>query len=164
MTTTTRQEIDELFSMFHDFEIVLMTYDKGTLDLTIRIPWGELWDDLDYKIKVTLSGCAFIHCDYYEVINTPDNLSKNWVDRAAADKSTNDPKIISELGLEVQSHNYYSPNKYEFLCNSGSENCQGGKLTFTADNYKIFNNDGVQIDLKQIKKWSTDWWNSIQKI
>ena len=79
-----------------------------------------------------------------EIMNTPDNLAKNWVERTSIDKSTNEPKTISELGLEVQSHNFYSPNRYEFLCNS-SKNYVGGQLTFTADNFDIFNKDNIGV-------------------
>jgi len=147
--------------MFHDFEITVLTYHDSNLTLTIQIPWGELWSDLNYKITVKLNGCDFIHCDYYELENTPVNLAKRRLDRSFVDKSTNDQKIISGLGLEVQRHNFYSPNKYEFLCNS-SKDYAGGKLTFTADNYTIFNNDGVQICLDQMKAWSNEWWTKIE--
>jgi len=160
MTTNTRQELDDLFSMFHDFEIKLLIYQNTTLRLTFILPWGELWDDLNYQIKVELTGCDFIHCDYAEILNTPDNLAKNWVDRCSIDKSTNDSNIISELGLEVQSHKFYSPNKYEFRCNS-SKKFAGGQLTFTADNYLILDKDGNKITLNKMQKWCTDWWEKI---
>ena len=61
--------------MFHDFEITHLTFENNILDLTIRIPWGEHWDDLDYQIRVVLNGCEFIQCDYAEIINTPDNFA-----------------------------------------------------------------------------------------
>ena len=162
MTDSTRQELDDLFSMFHDFEITHLTFENNILDLTIRIPWGELWDDLDYQIRVVLNGCEFIQCDYTEIINTPDNFAKNWVERASIEKSTNESKTISKLGLEVQRHNFYSPNRYEFLCNS-SKNYAGGQLTFTADNCKVFNKDNIHIGIDQMKKWCTEWWEKIEK-
>ena len=89
MKTNTRQEIDNLFSMFHDFEIKSLTYDNSNLEMTIQIPWGQLWDDLNYYIKIELSGCDFINCDYAEVLRTPENLAKREVDRSYIDKSTN---------------------------------------------------------------------------
>ncbi len=156
----TQQEMEDLFTMFHDFEIVLLTHKNDLLTLTIIIPWGQLWDDLDYKIKVELKGCYFMDCAYTEIVNTPENLAKNWVDRLSVNKSTNDPEVISTLGLEVQRHNFYPPNKYEFLCNS-SGNYAGGQLTFTADGYSIFNKNGEPIDLRQMKSWSTEWWSKI---
>ena len=161
MTDSTKQDLDDLFSMFHDFEITHVTFENDILDLTIRIPWGELWNDLDYQIRVVLNGCKFIKCEYAEIMNTPENFAKNWVDRSSIDKSSNDPKIISELGLEVQRYNFYLPNKYEFLCNS-SKNYAGGQLTFTADNYNIFGKHNIQMGIDQMKKWCTEWWQKIE--
>ena len=158
--TDIRQEIDELFSMFHDFEIKSLTFDNSNLAMTIQIPWGQLWDDLNYYIKIELSGCDFINCDYAEVLRTPENLAKRWVDRSHIDKSTNDQEVISEIGLEIQRHEFYTPNKYKFLCNSSKE-FAGGELTFTADNYKLFNKEGIQIDIQQMEKWCKEWWDSI---
>lgn len=155
-------EIDELFSMFHDFEIILLTYNDNILNLMIKIPWGQLWDDLDYFIRVELIGCNFINCDYTEVLNTPENLAKRLVDQSHIDKSTNDQEIISNIGLEVQRHEFYPPNKYIFLCNSSKNTTYGGgHLTFTADNYKIFNKEGNQIDIQQMEKWCREFWDKI---
>lgn len=161
---TDRQEIDELFSMFHDFEIIKLAYHDDILNLTIQIPWGQMWNDLDYFISVELTGCDFIICDYAEVLNTPENLAKRWGEQSHIDKSTNDQQIISNIGLEVQRHEFYPPNKYKFLCNS-SKNTQygGGHLSFTTDNYKIYNKEGIQIDLYQMEKWCREWWDNIQK-
>jgi hypothetical protein len=161
MKNNARQELEDLFSMFHDFEITALTNHDNNLALTIQIPWGELWGDLNYFITLKLTGCDFIHCDYAEIVNTPENLSKRHVDRSSVDKSTNDQKVISELGLEVQRHNFYPPNKYEFMCNS-SKNYAGGQLTFTADDYTLFNKQGIQIDLDQMKTWSNEWWTKIE--
>jgi hypothetical protein len=154
-----QQELNDLFSLFHDFEITLLTYQKNTLNLTITIPWGEVWNDWNYQIRLELAGCDFFQCDYSEFIDG-DNLSS---DRKTIDKTTNDPSTISDLGLEIQSHTYAPPNKYAFKCNS-SRNCAGGLLTFSADDYKLFNAEGVPIDLTQMNKWSTDWWEKIRKM
>ena len=109
-----------------------------------------------------LSGCEFILCDYSEILNTPENVAKKSVDRIYIDKSTSNPKLIETLGLEIQSHKFSEPNKYLFLCNSSKEYA-GGILTFTTDNYKIFNKEGNQIDLQQMKNWSNAWWENIDK-
>lgn len=161
MARDSKQEIEDLFSMFHDFEITSLTLENKSLDLTIRIPWGELWDDLDYQIRVLLNPCDFIRCEYSELLNTPDNLSKKAVDRSYVDKTTSNPQIISELGLEVQRYNFSPPNVYEFLCNS-SKNYAGGKLIFTAESYILLDKEGSKIELDQMKKWCTDWWKKIE--
>ena len=163
MKHSMRQELDDLFSMFHDFEIINLTFANNILDLKIRIPWGELWDDLDFQISVKLSGCEYIHCDYAEVINTSDNLAKKWAERNSIDKSTNDPKTISNLGLEVQRHKFYAPNKYIFFCNSSKNNYAGGQFNFTTDNYIIYDKAKSQIELDQMSTWCTKWWERIEK-
>lgn len=162
--TVRQQEIDELFSMFHDFEIIKLTYNGNILNLTIHIPWGQMWNDPDYLISVELTGCDFMYCDYAEVLNTPENLAKRWVDQSHIDKSTNDQQIISEIGLEVQRHEFDPPNKYKFICNSSKNTTYGGgQLTFTADNYKIFNKEGIQIDLYQMEKWGSEGGRKFRK-
>lgn len=162
--TGKQQEINELFSMFHDFEIILLTYNDNRLNLTIQIPWGQLWNDFNYLIYVELIGCDYIHCDYSEVLNTHENKAKRWIDQSHIDKSTNDPKIISDIGLEVQRHEFYPPNKYKFICNTSKNNTYGGgQLTFTAENYKIYNKEGLQINIQQMETWCREWWDNIQK-
>ncbi len=158
--TEIQNEINDLFSMFHDFEIKELSFENNVIQMTIQIPWGELWNDWEYSIQMELSGCEFILCDYSEILNTPDNLAKNRVDRLYIDKSTSDPKLIDAIGLEIQSHQFSEPNKYLFLCNSSKEYAFG-KLAFTADNYKIFNKEGNQIVLQQMKSWSEEWWENI---
>lgn len=160
MANKQREELNDLFSMFHDFEVIKLEYKDAVLTLTIEIPWGQLWDDLNYHIKLELTGCEFITCDYAELLNTPENRSRNAVDRSYIEKSTQDQKVISEIGLEVQRHTFLPPNQYEFICNS-SKDYAGGHLIFTADGYSLFNKENEKIDLEQMKKWSTDWWKRI---
>ena len=158
--TTKQQEFDELFSMFHDFEIITLTYIDNQIIMTIQIPWGELWDDLNYYIKLELSGCDYVHCDYTEPSNTFENLKKRPAERTYIEKYTEDTTIISEMGLEIQSHQLFKPNKYQFICNS-SKDYANGDLTFTAVDYKIFNKEGVLIDLNQMRDWCNEWWSSL---
>lgn len=160
--TEIQKEINDLFTMFHDFEIKEFTYDNSIIQMTIQIPWGEMWNDWEYSIQMELSGCEFILCTYSEILNTPDNLAKNCVDRLYIDKLTSDPKLIETLGLEIQRYEFQMPNKYTFLCNC-SKVYGGGILTFTADNFKIFTKEGNQIDLQEMKNWSRAWWENIDK-
>ncbi|MCZ8285402.1 MAG: hypothetical protein O9353_08075, partial [Bacteroidia bacterium] len=90
MANKQREELNDLFSMFHDFEITTLEYKDTVLTLTIEIPWGHLWDDLTYHIKLELTGCEFIQCDYAELLNTAENISRNAVDRSYIEKSTQD--------------------------------------------------------------------------
>jgi|GEM_PF-3546603 hypothetical protein len=167
-----RQEINDLFSMFHDFGIISLTYINKNLTMTLAIPWGQLWDDLNYQIRLELSGCDFILCNYSECINTNEHFDASSPKNRWVDKTTSEPNTITELELEVQSHEFITPNRYVFRCNSSrciSNNpfdsgnlIGGGKLFFTAEDYAIFDKDGKQIDLNQMKKWCTEWWDKIK--
>ena len=44
------KDIDDLFSMFHDFEIVGLKVDGNILTMEILLPWSEMWDIEDYKM------------------------------------------------------------------------------------------------------------------
>ncbi|MEZ4804708.1 MAG: hypothetical protein R2852_04290 [Bacteroidia bacterium] len=155
--TDKQKEMDYLFFMFHDFEITELTYNTAVLNMTIRIPWGQLWNDHDYLIKLELTGCNEMNCVYSEFLNTVENLATNFL--SSEDKSTNDSKVITYLGLEVQRHIFHPPNKYELLCNSSKNQIYGGgHLTFTAENYKLFNKEGIQVELQQMEKWFDEYW------
>lgn len=43
--TEIQKEINDLFTMFHVFEIKEFTYDNSIIQMTIQIPWGEMWND-----------------------------------------------------------------------------------------------------------------------
>ena len=61
-------KLDHLFLMFHDFQIVELKYNKDILSLIIKIPWGQLWNDYDFKINLELVGCNFIKCIYIFIL------------------------------------------------------------------------------------------------
>ncbi|MDO1451421.1 hypothetical protein Q0590_34420 [Rhodocytophaga aerolata] len=144
-----RQKIGDLFSMFHDFEIVEIEFNKPYLLLTVRIPWGQLWQDMDYQIKVSISGCEFLLCKY-------------WKSNSSETHNTDNPKEIEFLELDVQRHRYTAPNTYEFVCNGN--NCAGAELTFTADKVELWDKSGESLKLDKMKGWATDWWNNIQQM
>jgi len=155
---TSNPKINDLFSMFHDFTITDLTYSEKTLNLTIHIPWGQVWNDRDFKIKLELYGCDFIKCTYGVLIKTKKNLAKYRTQQEYKEKTTKDEKIISALELEIQSHNFSGSNEYVFLCNSSKEDCPGGQLTFTANDFKISGLNGEEITLDQMEIWGEAAW------
>jgi hypothetical protein len=153
-----QQNIDNLFAMFHDFQIVKLEYVKNKLSLTIKTPWGRLWNDVDFQIKLEMSGCDFVKCVYGEIIQTYDNSAMTTVNRKSADKTTTDPLIISNLLLEVQRHNSFDKNVYEFICNSSNKKCSGGELTFTATDIHILDMHNQEISFIQMGIWFSEFW------
>ena len=153
-----QKNIDNLFDMFHDFQILELDYVKNKLSLKIKIPWGHLWNDYDFQIKLEISGCKFVTCVYGEIIQTSGNSAMTTINSKSADKTTTDPFIISNLLLEVQRHNSLGENVYEFICNSSNKNCSGGELTFTATDVCIFDMQNQEISLTQMENWFSEFW------
>ena len=153
---TGQHSINNLFLLFHDFQIVKLEYLDDKLSLTMKIPWGQLWNDYDFKIKLEISGCNFIECVHGEIIQNPDNLALML--RKSIDKVTTDPLIISNLLLEVQRHASLDENAYKFFCNSSNPKCSGGELTFTATQVQVVDMAGQEITLLKMEKWFSEFW------
>ncbi|TPE39138.1 hypothetical protein [Pontibacter mangrovi] len=160
-----QKEIEELFSMFHDFEIKSVSKDRETMTLEIVIPWGQVWNlaVMEYQIKVELSGCRSLLCEYFVFRDDEANKSKLLALRETEKRITSDPQTMDKLGLEVQSYTYTPPDTYVLHCNSSKE-IAGGELTLTATDYRIFNNNGEPLTLDHLKQWATEWWGRIQEM
>lgn len=151
--------------MFHDFEIKSVSKDRETLTLEIMIPWGQVCTPavMEYQIKVELSGCRNLLCEYFVFKDNEANKSKPLALRETETRITNDPQTIEELGLEVQSYTYTQPDTYVLHCNSSKE-IAGGELTLTATDYRIFDCNDEPLTLDQLKRWATKWWDGIQEM
>ncbi|MBC5992709.1 hypothetical protein [Pontibacter cellulosilyticus] len=160
-----QQEIEELFSMFHDFEIQSVSKDGEALTLEFVIPWGQVWNPaiLEYQIKVELSGCRNLLCEYFVFKDDEANKLKPLALRETEIRTTNAPQTIEELGLEVQSYTYTQPDSYVLHCNSSKE-IAGGELTLTATDYRIFDSFDKPLTLDQLKQWAAEWWGRVQEM
>ncbi len=160
-----QREIEELFSMFHDFEIKNVSKDGEALTLEFVIPWGQVQNPavLEYLIKVELSGCNNLLCEYFVFKDDEANKSKPVALRETESILTSDLRTISKLGLEVQSYTYTPPDIYALNCNSSKE-IAGGELTLTATGYRIFDRNDAPLTLDQLKQWATEWWSKIQEM
>ncbi|RIJ42332.1 hypothetical protein [Pontibacter oryzae] len=160
-----QQEIEELFSMFHDFEIKSVSKYRETLALEIVIPWGQVWTPpvLEYQIKVELLGCRNLLCEYFVFKDDEANKSKPIALRETEKRTTSDPQTMEKLGLDVQSYTYTQPETYVLHCNSSKE-IAGGELTLTATDYRISNSNGEPLTLDHLKQWATEWWGRIKEM
>jgi hypothetical protein len=157
----TRGESCELFTMFHDFDIVDIIQGKDFTTFFIHIPWGQLWNDDDYVMMLQVFDCTDITCDYVQQLRAkpPETEEGSFWEPIA--KQTTDLELIKGLGLCIQEHKFYLPDEYAFLCSgSGLQ----GQLRFKAADFKIFDKKGKEITLDVFKDWAIQWWNSIQKI
>jgi hypothetical protein len=164
--TDKQDELTGLLSSFHDFDIVEAQLTENVLTLGLVIPWGSMWivDDYSYKIKVELLGCYQFLCSYWilkskTLIPVGDNRSM----RDTEEKATTIPTDILPLELSIQSSTFISPNKYEFHCIAGPE-IDFATVTITADDYRIYDQNGNNITIDTFRQWHKDWWDGIQKM
>lgn len=158
-----RREVEELLSMFHDFELIGVSRAGDVLSLNFVIPWGQVWEPtvLDYQIKVKFFGCEYLKCEYYTFKEDKANISELRALRETEDRFTTDTAEIALLGLEVQHTTFQEPNLFTLHCNS-SKNIAGGKITFSSHACHVLDSNDKHISLKQLKLWSTKWWGSIE--
>ncbi|QHL85920.1 hypothetical protein GU926_00060 [Nibribacter ruber] len=160
-----QQEIEELFSMFHDFEIISVKKIGDVLTLELVIPWGEVWIPpiMDYQIKLDLIGCRELKCDYFVFKNDEVTKLKPTALRETIRKTTSDTRTISNLGLEIQNFTLFEPDSFILNCNN-SKGIAGGELAFTAKDYMLFKSLGEPLPLHKLKQWATQWWDGIQEM
>jgi hypothetical protein len=164
--TDRQQEIDDLLSMFHDFDIVNAELNGDTLILAITIPWGSMWikDDYTYTIRLELIGCIFFSCDYYKIKSKElIKIGDNRYQRDTEKITTTNPADLNGLELSIQSRTKIQPDTYELHCIS-TEEIDFATITLTTTDYRIFDQDGKEFTLDKMKQWATDWWDGIQKM
>ena len=163
-------DIDDLFSMFHDFEIVGLNLDDNILTMEILLPWSEMWDIENYKMTFRFDGCKSLKCHYWK---RTSNELKEWekgVYYPSEEHVTTDPNEIVKLELDVQSHDIKEPDNFILHCNSSSSHgseigqIDFGRIEISAADYQIFDNEINEMTLDKMKSWATEWWDGIQKM
>ena len=160
---TPQERLSELFVMFHDFEIVQISFTDKTLSLTIAVPWSQLWDEDGefYRIELMLFGCERIHCTYYEYRSKDLIQDESGTHYDLIEKETEDVAEIAGLELDVQSYSYDGDNNYVFHCD-GRERINFAEFRFSAVDYQIVDWNGQVMTFEAMRKWGNDWWQSIQ--
>jgi hypothetical protein len=145
-----RQDINDLFSMFHDFDIKNIKLEKEILVITINTPFGELWGVEEYIVIVELDGCTGVRCEY--------------LDKNGKVEITSDCEKISALELDIQSYQHHPPRQYEFFCDGHKRVIENGQIRFDADTVGLFDRDHKPLTLDTLKKLATMRWESIQRM
>ncbi len=164
------KDIDDLFTMFHDFEIVGLKLDSNMLTMEILIPWSEIWNIDDYKMTFLFNGCTSLKCQYDKRTSNILKKTENGGYHPSKEHLTTDPDEIVKLELDVQSHEFMKPDIFILHCNSSLSRgnhiggIEYGRIELLASNYQIFDNEMNEMTLDKMKGWATDWWNSIQKM
>lgn len=161
---TQKDDIQDLFSMFHDFNIITVQYETDILILQVEIPWSQLWDEDEiFRIRLELGGCNYLYCDYQESVDRGPYKSIEHINFDRIEYSTKDIATITSLNLSIQSYEFKEPNCYTFYCR-GNEKIDEGQLMFTTDRYMLYDESGNNLSLDKMKELATMWWDSIQKM
>lgn len=161
---TPQTDLQDLFSMFHDFDIADIKYETSTITLLLITPWGELWDGhVTYNIKLELSGCSHFSCDYQERVHSGPFKGHKGINFDKIECSTENIETIISLNLSIQSFEFKEPNHYTFYC-SGSDKIEEGQVKFTASNYRLFDGNNEVLSIDKMKELATMWWDFIQKM
>ncbi len=165
------QDINDLFSMFHNFEIVGLKLENQTLTIEIILPWSEMWNIENYKMTFEFDGCKNIICIYHR--RTSNELIRTETGDyyyPTEELTTSKLNEILKLKLDVLNHGFQKPNNFELFCDSftSHKNAINGIdfaiIRLSALDYKIFDNDGNHMSLYKMKEWATEWWEGIQKM
>lgn len=164
------KDIDDLFSMFHDFEIVELNLADEMLTVKIRLPWSEMWKIEVYEMTFIFYGCSRLQCHYFKRTSTELEKWDKGVYYPSEEHITNEVNEIEKLELDVQSHNFEKPDKFTLHCNSSTSfGNKIGQIDFvrielTATDYKIYDNESNEMTLDKMKEWGIEWWNGIRKM
>lgn len=156
----TRDESNDLLTMFHDFDIIDIIPAETFTTFFIHIPWGQLWNDDDYVIMMQVMGFDMIKCDYI-THNAPPVQTDSGVVWDYNEKQTMDIEEVKGLKLYVQSHSFTPPDVYDLFANITNGSAQ---LRFRAADFKIFDKQGKEITLDVLKAWTKQWWDGIQQM
>ena len=164
------KDIDDLFLMFHDFEIVGLKLDDNVLTMEILLPWSEMWDIVDYKMTFRFDGCEKFKCHYWKRTSNELREWEKGVHYPSEEHVATEPSEIVKLELDVQSHDFNEPDNFVLHCSSSNSHgnqigqIEFGRLGFSATDYQIFDNEMDEITLDKMKSWGIEWWNCIEKM
>jgi len=164
------KNIDDLFSMFHDFEIVGLELNNTILTMEILLPWSEMWDIIDYKMTFRFLGCNNLKCHYWKRLSNELKKGKKGVYYPSKEYVTNDLNQIVKLELDIQRHDFKEPDNFVLHCNSSTSHgsqigqVEFGRIEFNANDYQIFDNQMNELTLNKMKSWGAEWWDGIRKM
>ena len=155
----TQQDIHALFSMFHDFELESIQFNKPLLKLTLGIPWSELEEaNIPARIELNLHGCESVLCTY--LVKTSNRMIRNETENKYADTeeiTTTSTKEIERARLLIQSFEFHSDDRYTFHC--GGQHVIYGQINITVTGFELYDPSGKPISLDQMKEWGKKWWD-----
>lgn len=141
------QDIEDIFSIFHDGFIEGYQIDSDTVDLKIGIHYlAELIDEKYEYFNLSLLGIELIK---YDAWTDEPFVMTNW-------------NGIFDLGIEILSTE--TDNKGQLIVHSNCDDApnnsfQGGKLIIKCSDYKLSDEESNSFTINQLKELSTYYWN-----
>jgi hypothetical protein len=163
-------EIDDLFSMFHDFDVIGLSFNDEVLTMIIILPWSEMWDIKSYKMTFQFFGVENLKCFYFKRTGTELIKWEKGLCYPTDEHVTVETNEIVDLELSIQSYEFHEPNRFILHCHSASSfgnrigQIDFARIELNVKDYKIFDNEINEISLNEMKEWGKDWWNRVQKI
>ena len=148
---TSREDINDLFTTFHDFVIKNIKHGREVLIITIDTPFEEDLGLSEYIIKLHLYGCRNVSCKYR--------------DKKGTSASTDSCDQITNLALNIQGYKFYAPREYEFFCDTNlNPEIEEGQIRFDADAAELFDSYDNPLSLDKIKELAIMRWENIQRM
>ena len=168
--TDVAQDIDDLFSMFHDVEIVGLDLKDEVLRMEILLPWCEMWGRERYSLTFELGGCKGVTCQYHVRTGNEVVRKDGKVFYPTDEYLTSDRHEIARLGLDVLGSSFDRPDRVTLHCERriASRDHEGvieyAGIEFQTTSYRIFDDEMNEISLDTMKGWAEEWWEGIQKM
>lgn len=141
------QDIEDVFSIFHDGYIEDYQIDSDTVDLKIGIQYlAELIDKRYEYLNLRLLGVESIKYDA-------------WADEPFIVTDWNE---IFDLGIEILSTE--ADDDGQIIVHSNCDNApndsfQGGKLIIKCSDYELSDEESNSLTINQLKELSSYYWN-----
>ncbi len=141
------QDIEDIFSIFHDGFIESYQIDSDTVDLKIGIQYlAELIDEQYKYLNLRLLGVESIK---YDAWTAEPFVMTDW-------------NTVFDLGIEILSTE--TDNEGQLIVHSNCENAandsfQGGKLAIKCTDYELSDEEGKSLTIDRLKELSSYYWN-----
>lgn len=168
--TDVAQDIADLFSMFHDVEIVGLDLKDEVLRMETLLPWCEMWGRESYLLTFELGGCKGITCQYHVRTGNEVVRKDGKVFYPTDEHLTSDPREISGLRLDVLGGDFDRPDRVTLHCERGVPGpdhegvIEYARIEFQAASYRIFDDEMNEMSLDRMKGWAEEWWDGIREM
>ena len=141
------QEIENIFSIFHDGYVDDFNIQGSQVDLKIGIQYlAELIDDKYEFLNLSLIGVQSIS---YDAWSDPTFLMTDWDE-------------VLKLGVEIlntETDRFGRIIIHSYCDSAPNDSFEGGKLIIKCSDYKLFDEANNNLTFDELKELSSEYWN-----